>query len=77
MSKGWTEERRQKQAEMIRRWKPWEKSTGPKTSAGKERCRMNACKDHSIHEAKKLLRLNYAFLQQLKVYQAAAFKYDK
>jgi hypothetical protein len=38
----WTEERRKKQAEAIKRWKPWEKSTGPKTRQGKSRTRMNA-----------------------------------
>jgi hypothetical protein len=29
-------ERRQRQAELIRRWKPWERSTGPKTEEGKK-----------------------------------------
>jgi len=32
---GWTPERRAKQREAIRRWKPWEKSTGPRTPLGK------------------------------------------
>lgn len=27
---------------MIKSWKPWEKSTGPKTQEGKEVCKMNA-----------------------------------
>jgi hypothetical protein len=35
MANGWTPERRAKHSEAIRRWKPWEKSTGPKTEAGK------------------------------------------
>ena len=43
MSKnGWTPERRKKQSEMIRSWKPWEHSTGAKTDEGKEICKMNA-----------------------------------
>lgn len=43
MSKnGWTPERRKRQAEMIRSWKPWEQSTGPKTPEGKEACKLNA-----------------------------------
>ena len=43
MSKnGWTPERRKRQAEMIRNWKPWEHSTGPKTPEGKEACKLNA-----------------------------------
>ena len=32
-----TPEHRAKRAELIRLWKPWEKSTGPKTEAGKAR----------------------------------------
>ena len=33
--KGWTPERRKKQSEAIRQWKPWRKSTGPKSQEGK------------------------------------------
>ncbi len=40
----WTPEERRRQAEAIRRWKPWEKSTGPKTEKGKESAKMNAFK---------------------------------
>lgn len=39
---GWTPERRKRQAEMIKSWKPWERSTGPKTPEGKEACKLNA-----------------------------------
>ena len=35
---GWTPERRKRQAEMIKNWKPWEQSTGPKTEEGVEAC---------------------------------------
>ena len=35
MSHGWTPERRAKQAEAIQRWKPWERSTGPRSPEGK------------------------------------------
>jgi hypothetical protein len=38
----WTPEQRQKQAEAIRRWKPWEKSTGPKSAKGKANVSRNA-----------------------------------
>ena len=31
----WTPEARQRQAELIRSWKPWTHSTGAKTEAGK------------------------------------------
>ncbi|CAK0754051.1 hypothetical protein CCP4SC76_2490004 [Gammaproteobacteria bacterium] len=32
---GWTPERQQRQSEAIRQWRPWERSTGPKTPEGK------------------------------------------
>ncbi len=32
---GWTPERRQRQRDAIRRWKPWLKSTGPTSAEGK------------------------------------------
>ena len=40
----WTPEERQKQADAIKKWKPWEKSTGPNTQAGKARAKMNGLK---------------------------------
>ncbi|QPK63532.1 hypothetical protein IVG45_00670 [Methylomonas sp. LL1] len=42
MAHGWTPERRKKQSEAILRWRPWDKSTGPKTAEGKTRSSMNA-----------------------------------
>jgi len=46
MANGWTPERRQRQrqAEQIKQWKPWEKSTGPVTAAGKARVARNGHK---------------------------------
>lgn len=41
MANGWTHERRARQAELIRKWRPWEKSTGPTTQAGKDRSKNN------------------------------------
>jgi len=35
MAHGWTDERRARQAELIRSWRPWTRSTGPRTEAGK------------------------------------------
>jgi hypothetical protein len=43
-SSAWTPERRARQAEAIRRWRPWDQSTGPKTQAGKARVARNAYK---------------------------------
>jgi hypothetical protein len=40
-AKGWTPERRARQAERIRLAQPWKHSTGPKTEAGKARVAMN------------------------------------
>jgi len=37
----WTPEARAKQAEAIKRWQPWRKSTGPVTSRGKRRSAAN------------------------------------
>jgi len=44
MTKGWSEERRARQAALIREWKPWEKTTGPKSKAGKAKTAKNAMK---------------------------------
>ena len=63
----WTEERRKKQAETIRKHKPWEKSTGPKTRKGKARASLNALKSgvhsRSGREIRKLLYHNREFLK--------------
>lgn len=58
MANGWTEERRQRQRELIQTWKPWEQSTGAKTLQGKARSSRNAYKTGSS-EIK-------AFLKQLR-----------
>lgn len=39
---GWTPERRARQAAAIRAWRPWERSTGPRTEAGKAKVARNA-----------------------------------
>lgn len=40
----WTPARRKRQADLIRQWRPWEKSTGPQTIDGKARAARNAYK---------------------------------
>ena len=47
---GWTLERRRKHSEAIRKWKPWERSTGPKSEEGKGRVSLNAFK-HGMRSA--------------------------
>ncbi|MCB1783936.1 MAG: hypothetical protein KDI13_08055 [Alphaproteobacteria bacterium] len=49
-TKGWSEERRRKQSENIRKTKPWTKTTGPRTPEGKEAVSQNALK-HGLHSA--------------------------
>lgn len=39
-----TPEHRALRAELIRRWKPWERSTGPRTAEGKATAASNAYK---------------------------------
>jgi hypothetical protein len=41
---GWSAERRAAHAAAMRQWKPWEKSTGPRTKAGKMKSSQNALK---------------------------------
>ena len=42
MGNGWTPERRARQSALIQRWRPWEKSTGPKSEDGKATASQNA-----------------------------------
>ena len=44
MERPWSDEQRREQAEAVRRWQPWDKSTGPKTARGKARSCRNAYK---------------------------------
>jgi hypothetical protein len=44
MATNWTPERRARQAEQIRIWKPWERATGPRTVDGKAIASRNAYK---------------------------------
>ena len=41
---------------MIRKWKPWENSTGAKTKAGKDASKMNAEKHGAYSEKTKNLK---------------------
>ena len=50
MANGWTPERRARQAELIRQWKPWTRSTGPRTAEGMATSSMN--RQRSLDAAK-------------------------
>lgn len=59
MANGWTPERRAQQAEMIRQWQPWIRSTGALTPEGKAASSRNAYKGglrEELREMAKLLR---------------------
>ena len=56
----WSTERRVRQAEWIRRWRPWTRSTGPRTAAGKARSCRNAEKFRRDPE----MRRAYLLIQQ-------------
>ena len=56
MANGWTLERRARQAERIREWCPWERSSGSKTEAGKAVVARNAWKGGSREALRELAR---------------------
>jgi ribosomal protein L19E len=59
MANGWTPERRARQAELICNWQPWQRSTGPKTAAGKTKSARNSYKGAwrtKLRQLSKLLR---------------------
>lgn len=65
---GWTLERRARQAEAIRRWQPWIKSTGPRSPDGKARSARNADKGGGWRETRELFKqLNQNLRRQKEV----------
>jgi len=57
MANGWTPERRARQAERIKQWQPWDRSTGPKTTEGKARSSRNAWKGGVREQLQTLCRV--------------------
>ena len=57
MANGWTLERRQRQSVLIRRWKPWLNSTGPKTPEGKATVAENSYRGAERQVCRRLARL--------------------
>jgi hypothetical protein len=57
MASTWTPERRARQAALIRNWKPWQQSTGPRTPDGKASSSKNAYKGGHWLRLRELSRL--------------------
>lgn len=69
-SKSWTAERRAKQSEWMKKNRPWENATGPKTPEGKDAVKDNALK-HGYRSADykmllALLRAQAEFTESVK-----------
>lgn len=65
-----TAEHRRLRARLIRRWRPWEQSTGPRTPHGKARSSRNAWKGGgraALRELAKALRGQAEDLDELRV----------
>ena len=63
-----TPEHRRLRAELIRKWRPWEKSTGPKSEAGKARSAKRGFKGgwrDQLRELSRLLREQGAALKRI------------
>ena len=63
--RNWTVEQRLRQSEAIRRWKPWELSTGAKTPQGKAISSKNATKaGDSVYVRELIMQMNNLFRNQ-------------
>ena len=61
----WTPEQRQQQSQAIKLWKPWEKSTGPKSREGRAAVARNAFTGGELAKLRAMIRgLNQAMRQQ-------------
>jgi hypothetical protein len=66
--RNWTLEQRQRQRELIQRWKPWEKSTGARTPEGKRKSSQNACKTGNSLEVRELIKYLNGLMRKQKVF---------
>lgn len=64
MANGWTLERRRKQAELIKRWAPWEQSSGPRSTEGKATVSRNAWRGGHRQQLRELSKLVKAEVRQ-------------
>ena len=72
MVNGWTLERRQRQAELIRNWRPWAKSTGPRTAEGKARVSRNAWQGGHRAQLRELSKTLNAELAEMRRFNRMA-----
>jgi hypothetical protein len=77
MATDWTPERRAQQAERIRQSRPWEKSTGPRTEAGKARSARNADKGGRWRIERERVRVLARMLAELQRTMRAQRKADR
>jgi hypothetical protein len=54
MPSEWSLERRRRQSQLIYEWKPWQRSTGPRTQRGKAQVSRNAYKGGVRQLARKI-----------------------
>ena len=62
---GWTTQRRQRQAQLIKQWQPWQHSTGARTLEGKAIASRNAYKGGVRQQIKDINQLLRAAKQRL------------
>ena len=63
---GWTPERRKRQSEAIRRWKPWQQSTGPKSPEGRAVVARNAWRGGHRQKLRDLTSMVNAEIQKVR-----------
>ena len=64
--RNWTPEERQRQRELIQRWRPWKQSTGAKTPDGKKRSSLNAYKTVESLELREFIKFVNRLLKDQK-----------
>ena len=64
MANGWTPERRARQAVLIRTWRPWEKSTGPRSAEAKQRTARNGFKGGHREATRQMIKAMNALLRK-------------
>jgi hypothetical protein len=66
MATPWTADRKARQAALIRSWRPWERSTGPRTANGKAKASKNAWKGGEWLQLRELSRRVHAEIRAAK-----------